>query len=114
MNICLFIDTNLYLRFYDTKEGGFRKLLKTLPEIKNHIFISPQIINEINRNKEELFIRSFNSYEKQLELTNTSLPDHIVSSVDEEIRTWNDERNKLKEQNKKSSGWFKSIRDKIL
>jgi len=45
----LFIDANRYLTLYRTKTG--RELLATLGEQANRIFVTQQIVNEVQRNK---------------------------------------------------------------
>lgn len=61
MNL-IFIDTNIYLRFFDSNQKVFRNLLDELLKIKENIFISNQIVNEVNRNKLNVFEKSISNY----------------------------------------------------
>jgi hypothetical protein len=72
----VFIDTNIYLRFYDSKQSNFKKLLNSIEEIGSYIFITKQIIDEIDRNKQHLFKRSFETYLSQIKFYKVELPDH--------------------------------------
>lgn len=45
----LFLDTNIYLDFYRSK--SVTKLLKPLLEVKAHILVPKQVVNEVQRNK---------------------------------------------------------------
>ena len=65
MKDLIFIDTNSYLSFYQEKNTEFKKLLKSLKEIKEHIFIPKQIIYEVERNKYKLMDGSFGNIKNQ-------------------------------------------------
>lgn len=114
MNICLFVDTNVYLRFYDSKQSNYKKLLTSLTEIHDVIFITQQIIDEVNRNKEGALIKSFSGYIDQTKVMDISLPDHISTAVDGDIKAWNTAREQIIEQAKQSKKTLQQIRDKIL
>jgi hypothetical protein len=114
MNICLFIDTNIYLRFYDSKQGAFKKLLRALEEVKGDVFYTSQILNEINRNKESLFLKSFDEYIKQTSIPNITLPDHIILEEDKAVSAWNKKREQISSEVKKSADELKEIKTRIL
>ncbi len=75
--ILIFIDTNIYLQFYDIKAGKFKKLLPSLKELKENIFITHQIINEINRNKLSFFLSSITDYSKDFKLKPIIMQKHF-------------------------------------
>lgn len=54
----ILIDANLYLRFYDARQAEYKKLLRTLVEIQDSIFITQQIVSEVQRNKLAVFQKS--------------------------------------------------------
>jgi len=47
----LFIDTNIYLEFFKSSQAAVKKLLPSIESLKNEIFVTEQIANEVNRNK---------------------------------------------------------------
>jgi hypothetical protein len=89
----IFIDANIYLRFYDSSGNKFRGLLKTLVELKDQIFITEQIYDEIQRNKLSVSLKSFSSNSKLIGvIKKTTLPEHLDNCVDEKLKKWNDDR----------------------
>ncbi|MFT4907567.1 MAG: hypothetical protein ACI978_001650 [Oleispira sp.] len=89
----IFIDANIYLRFYDSSGNKFRGLLKTLVELKDQIFITEQIYNEIQRNKLSVSLKSFFNNSKLIGvIKKTTLPEHLDSGVDEKLKAWNEDR----------------------
>ncbi|MCI0707159.1 MAG: PIN domain-containing protein, partial [Ignavibacteriae bacterium] len=100
MNI-LFIDTNMYLRFFDSSQPEYKKLLKTVVELKDQIFISEQIVAEVNRNKLAVFERSCGDNLTDNELRTRHLPEHFDSKTDNAISDWNKSRKELQEQSEK-------------
>lgn len=69
------IDANIYLTAYETQGHGIIDLLSTLPNIKESIFVSQQIVAEVSRRKLEVFLECFS---KTLAATpKPNLPSHI-------------------------------------
>ena len=96
MKQLLYIDSNIYLRFYDSNQAEYKKLLKTLKSLKDKIFITKQIQYEIDRNKADVFRNSFDTYLKQARNYNSiTLPEHLDDLKDSEITLWNKERKEL-------------------
>lgn len=54
----LFIDANIWLAFFDGRLSKFQELLKSLEALKGHIFVPKQIVDEIERNKAGVYLRS--------------------------------------------------------
>lgn len=113
-NMKLFIDANVYLPFYNSNAIEFRKLLKTLDEVKSDIIITEQIVNEVIRNRFNMFKGSFDNYAKQAKVVEMELPLHILSSMDKELKEWNKQRKKLTTDSIEPNNLFKTIRDKAL
>lgn len=106
MKKIIFVDTNIFLRFYDSNNREYKKMLKTLLSLKDFIFTPYQIKYEIDRNKVEIFKSSFESYIKQATLfNNITLPEHIENATESTISNWNLERKEIikrvKDSNKK-------------
>jgi len=91
----LFIDANIYLRFYDSRSRELKKLLNSLLELKDYIFITNQIANEVRRNKLHTAVASFKADFKNLGLQKTTLPEHLDDAGKSKIKVWNEKRNKL-------------------
>jgi hypothetical protein len=73
----LFIDANIYLDLYCMGSG--KKLLALLAEQVNYIFVTQQIVNEVERNKLEL---AKTSLMKKVSLQTCNMPDHLFG-IDE-------------------------------
>ncbi len=102
----IYVDANIYLLFYCQKEGKFNTLLETLIELKEKIFISKQIVYEVERNKLKKFSDSFEEYIKRAnEIGKVDIPTHFDSSSESDLDQWNQGRaelyNKIKGSNKK-------------
>lgn len=112
MTQLLYIDTNIYLRFYDSNQAEYKRLLKTLGSLSDKIFITRQIQFEIERNKADVFRSSFDTYLKQARsYNNITLPEHLDNQKDSEITLWNKERKiliaALEKSNKKLNEIYK-------
>ena len=108
MNL-LFIDTNVYLRFYDTNKTEFKKLLKSLVELEGNIFITKQIVDEINRNKLSVFKQSTDNYKRQINVISTFLPEHLDGGSNSQMSDWNKNRKKIEQDIKLSNQSYDSI-----
>jgi len=96
----IFIDANIYLRFYDSNHKLFKKLLDYLLEVKEDIFITRQVVDEVNRNKLIVFNKSISNYKVKMKLETVKLPEHFTSTSNSfDIVEWNKKRAILKEQN---------------
>ncbi|MDD5183660.1 MAG: PIN domain-containing protein [Paludibacter sp.] len=103
MNV-LFIDTNIYLRFFDENRKDLKKLLDTLLKVSNNIFITEQIVAEIERNKLQVFKQSISNYTNKLKIDSVVLPEHFATDFNNiEIGNWNKHRKALKNENEKLS-----------
>ncbi len=97
----VFIDSNIYLRFFDNAQPEYKKLLTTVLEVKSSIFITDQIVAEVNRNKLAVFQATCNDSLADSVLTNRHLPEHFDSSTNKVITEWNKKRKELQESSKK-------------
>lgn len=96
--IKILIDTNIYLRFFDTVSDEFHKLLPALVGLGEKVIITDQIIDEINRNKLSVFRKQFQAVQKNIKdissLAN-KIPIHL-NSADQTAQEWNDNQNTIK------------------
>ena len=80
----LFIDTNQYLKLYMADKGK-KKLLQLLKENQQYIFITQQIVDEIQRNKlrqAKSFLNTMTQAVKQLKLPTFDSPEHLIGRSD--------------------------------
>ena len=94
----IFIDANVYLRFYDTSSPKLKLLLKFITEIKDKIFVTEQIRDEVNRNKLQVAINSFSENFKELGIKKSTLPEHFDEHHDKKLAKWNKKRTKIIDQ----------------
>jgi len=105
----IFIDANIYLRFYDSSGNKFRSLLQTLVELKENIFITEQICSEVQRNKLSVAMNSFSANYKSLGIQKTSLPEHLDNNADERLKKWNDSRKNIIQEEEKLKKEYSQI-----
>jgi PIN domain len=74
-NAVIVIDSQLYIDLYRTKTG--KELLGALQQVKAHIFITEQIVNEVNRNKLQATKKFFNENCQIGKPAGCPLPDHL-------------------------------------
>lgn len=109
-NNLIFIDANVYLRFYDSSGHKFKLLLKTLIELKENVFVTEQICSEVQRNKLSVAMKSFLANSKSLGIEKTTLPEHLDNEEDENLKRWNDSRNNIiQEENKLKKAYSKIV-----
>lgn len=88
----LFIDTNVYLRFYaygDDDLEEMRKLLSAIAEKAVHLFITPQVIREFNANRENVIANTIKDIEKPFSKTFPRIIHHYeeYAALREHLRT---------------------------
>ncbi|MBI4782502.1 MAG: DUF4935 domain-containing protein [Oscillatoriophycideae cyanobacterium NC_groundwater_1537_Pr4_S-0.65um_50_18] len=96
----VFIDANVYLSFFDSNKPGLKKLLDSLMEIKDSLFIGSQIVNEVNRNKLDVAQRSLLNHFKDLSnIKKINLPEHLeLKSAN--LQNWNSQSKEIHEKQK--------------
>lgn len=83
MAVALFIDANQYLKLFGLVAG--KRLLDSLDEQKDHIFVSEQIADEVCRNKLACAQRFFSANMK--DPLSTPVPDHLLGISEQEAST---------------------------
>jgi PIN domain len=71
----VFIDANLYLDLYEVTEG--KRLLAPLKEQQDYIFITVQVVEEVQRRKLKLAADFLSRQFENLKLRNVGVPDHL-------------------------------------
>jgi len=75
----LFIDANQYLDLYRTATG--RKLLEPLKEQKDHIFVTAQVADEVQRRKVEVAAVFLAQQFQKLQLREFAIPGHLFGTL---------------------------------
>ncbi len=74
----LFIDANRYLDLYRTKKGN--RLLAPLQEQVDHIFVTQQVVDEVQRQKLSAAAQLWVDEMPELQLKTFDLPDHLFGT----------------------------------
>lgn len=103
--INLFIDTNIYLEFYDHPKKSLEKIAKIIDSIKTNkvtLWLPEQVKNEFDRRREDVLLGKYNKIERLLkELSELKIP----TDEKEEFNAIEDE---IKEELKKVKKKFKN------
>ena len=112
----LFIDANKYLDLYRTNTG--KALLGPLSDLAGHIFVTQQVVNEVQRNKVRVAIEFINSKFKDLQLQMFNVPDHLTGVNPDEGKALRkqmiDIAKQIKELNKSLESFANGIVDQIV
>jgi hypothetical protein len=96
-SVAIFVDANQYLTLYGLVSG--RKLLDLLKGQRERVFVSTQIINEVNRNKLNLASRFFTEQTGKGKVI--AIPDHLLgvdpTKIDELRQKFTDAESARKE-----------------
>ena len=98
--IKLFIDSNIYLTFYANNSIKYQELLKPLLKLKKSIFITEQIVNEVNRRKLGLACQYFDDLNKKIGLNKVNLPKHFDTRDPSIAHDLNIKRNSIEKNEK--------------
>lgn len=99
---CIFIDANIYLRFFDSNQREFKKLLEELEKIKANIFVTRQLVSEINRNKLDVFASSIINYSADIKMKKVIIPEHFHQKHHRiNVLDWNNKRTEVHNSNSK-------------
>lgn len=80
----LFIDANQYLDLYQMVRG--KQLLAALVEQKDYIFVTSQVVDEVNRNKVRMAASFLANAIKKMEFNTMTVPDHMLSTADDRVQ----------------------------
>lgn len=107
------IDSNIYIHFYYARLGKYQELIEYILSIKESIFITEQITNEIDRNKLKQFIRTFDGYIKDCNIKKINIPkQHFLDYG--EISEWNASYEKLYKKSNELAEQLKTIKLSLI
>jgi hypothetical protein len=100
----LFIDTNKYLDLYRIDKG--KELLTPLKEQADYIFVTQQVVNEVQRNKMVVAADFLKKKFQELKLQTFNLPDHLSD-------TYTNQREDILKEMKKITQDIKKVNAKV-
>lgn len=103
----LFIDANQYLDLYRLPEG--KKLLTQLHQRQGHIFVTEQVVDEVNRNKVKITAAFLAQQLERLELNSIALPIHLLGNSDDRITLMRGQLEKICRSVKETREEFKKL-----
>lgn len=101
----ILIDANIYLSLYGLT--SLRELLPALIDLRNHIFVSQQIVAEVERNKLHIAKSHLEDHAKRLAISNINAPDFLILGAAGESEL----AKRLKEQHKAFSTLRQEVKD---
>jgi hypothetical protein len=93
----IYVDTNIYLNFFKSQANVLLKLLPALLEIKEHLFITRQIRDEINRNKLDVTRQTLEPVREKVKFREWNLPEILSSKHGKAGPSWSDQAKKEEE-----------------
>ncbi|KAB0670090.1 hypothetical protein F6V30_07965 [Oryzomonas sagensis] len=105
----IFIDANVYLEFFKSSKPEMKKLLPVLDELKENIFVTQQLVNEVSRNKLNVALANFNEYAKKCVGPGIRLPEHLDISGETLVKDWNKKEAEVRESVKSLSADLNKI-----
>jgi hypothetical protein len=87
----LFIDTNSYLEFFKGSQPSLQKLLPALIEVREEIFVTQQVVWEIQRSKLRITAELLTGFAEKYKPVSVRLPAHLDAVGYPKIASWNKE-----------------------
>lgn len=110
----LFIDANIYLEFFKSRQTKLKKLLPVLESLKDDIFISQQIADEVTRNKIKVSSDSLRDYVNSYKSPSARLPEHLEEGDEKVVEEWNKSSSKLTSDYKASKVALSDVTEHLL
>ena len=79
----VFIDANRYLNLYQIPSG--KRVVEGIQQQEDHILVTPQVIDEVHRNKVKVTAIFLADALRKLELSGIGVPDHLLSAGDDRV-----------------------------
>jgi hypothetical protein len=108
----IFIDSNQYLDLYRTTSG--KKLLAPLQEQRDYILVTTQVVEEVHRQKLNVTASFLADWLKKLEPNSIDVPDHLLSTLDDNVVRRREQFQKIRETVKETKGKFKKLTPDLL
>jgi hypothetical protein len=106
----LFIDANQYLDLYRMDSGT--ALLAALEEQREHIFVTEQVVSEVQRNKVRVAAGFLAS--QQLKLDSIAVPNHLLPTTDSRVEQMRKQLREIGENVKKTKEDFRKLAHDLL
>jgi hypothetical protein len=108
----LFLDANQYLDLYRMPRG--KQLLAALDEQKDYIFVTPQIVDEVNRNKVKVAASFLADVLKKMELSAMPVPDHMLGTADGRLQSLGKRMQEVRQEITKAREEFGELMQDLL
>lgn len=108
----IFIDSNQYLELYRVVAG--RQMLDPLREVSDHIFITRQIVDEVQRNKLDVASKFLKCQLDSIGLKSVGIPEHLLDGSREELDTLQRKCQALREETTKLRSELQATIDRTL
>jgi len=106
----IFIDANVYLDFYKIPSG--KKLLTSLLEQRDHIFVTTQVVDEVTRNKLNVAANSLEKHFAKIQLP--GLPDQLFDVLEGAAGDLREKHIAVRQMIDPINGVFKTAAEQIL
>jgi hypothetical protein len=106
----LFIDANQYLDLYRMDSG--KALLDALEEQRDHIFVTEQVVSEVQRNK--LRVAASFLASQQLKLDSIAIPNHLLPTTDSRVEEMRKRLREIGDSIKKAKEDFRKLAHDFL
>jgi hypothetical protein len=108
----LFIDANAYLTLYRTITG--KKLLKPLLEQREHIFLTRQVVEEVQRNKLKVAAQFLTEKFGEIQLAALNVPDHLLNALEPNATQLRQRHKEIREKLDELNAHLTTATDQIL
>lgn len=103
----IFIDSNQYLDLY--RMVNAKSLLAPLRERRDYIFVTSQIVNEVQRRKVSVLQEFFVNETKKLNRSNILVPCHLLSDSDAGLKSTVEQLSELREKIESTGKEYKAL-----
>ena len=112
----IFIDANIYLDFYSSKNPKILDLLDSLLQVRDSVFVTEQVRDEVLRNRARCASELWDSFRDKIpNPSKVLLPTHVSEAQGAEIKRWNGSYKNLRDETITELGSrFDELRDAII
>ena len=110
----LYIDANIYLELFKSSQASLKKLLPPIKALKDEIFITSQVVSEVNRNKVKIASEGLHDYVKNYKPPGAILPELLDEEGESKVKNWNKELVELRAGIKKTQNDLSDVVDHLL
>lgn len=110
----IFIDANIYLEFFKSSQAELKKLLPVLESLKDNIYVTQQIADEVSRNKVKVASDNLRNYVNNYKPPRVRLPEHLEEGDEKLVEDWNKTSSKLTSDYSASEKALSAVTEHLL